>query len=545
MSPVDESIESTITVLWFRHGLRLHDNPALIDAINNCKLNNSKLLPIFIFDGETAGTKIVGYNRLKFLLDSLNDLDRKFQQYNGRLTIAYGDPVYIFRQLNKYLKLNKICFEQDCEPIWKLRDDKVKDLCRNELMINYEEKISHTLWNPQKVIETNGGIPPLTYQMFLHTVEVIGLPPRPAPDPNWTDVKFCILPDNVKQQMNIYDKIPEPSDFNIHPEFPSIKQFNNWIGGEEKALELLCHRLKVEENAFQNNYYMPNQAIPNILDESKSMSPHLRFGCLSIRTLYWALHDIYKQIQKAKNFPVTKNLNNVHITGQLIWREYFYTMSVNNINYDKMEDNNICLNIPWRYPTNTELEKWKFGKTGFPLIDASARQLLSEGWIHHILRNTVASFLTRGGLWISWEFGLEHFLKYLLDADWSVCAGNWMWISSSAFENLLDSSKCTCPIALSKKLDPNGDYIKRYIPELRSLPVQYIHEPWKTPKDLQEHCGCVIGIDYPERMIDLDLASKQNNIAMNALRKSLLASGVPDHVRPSCEEEIMRFFSIV
>lgn len=83
-------------------------------------------------------------------------------------------------------------------------------------------------------------------------------------------------------------------------------------------------------------------------------------------------------------------------------------------------------------------------------------------------------FLTRGALWISWEEGLQHFLKYLLDADWSVCAGNWMWVSSSAFEKLLDSSMVTCPVAFGKRLDPDGEYIKRYIPELDEYPKEFM-----------------------------------------------------------------------
>lgn len=94
----------------------------------------------------------------------------------------------------------------------------------------------------------------------------------------------------------------------------------------------------------------------------------------------------------------------------------------------------------------------------------SYRQLLyiylQEGWAHHIARNAAACFLTRGDLWISWEEGLQHFLHYLLDADWSVCAGNWMWVSSSAFEQLLDCSLCICPVSFGKRFDPNGLYAK-------------------------------------------------------------------------------------
>lgn len=144
-------------------------------------------------------------------------------------------------------------------------------------------------------------------------------------------------------------------------------------------------------------------------------------------------------------------------------------------------------------------------------------------------------------MWLSWEVGLEHFLKYLLDADWSVCAGNWMWVSSSAFEKLLDSSKCSI-IPLAQRLDPNGDYIKRFVPELRNLPSKYIHQPWMTPLHIQNRRECIIGQNYPHPMIDLAVASEMNCNRMKNIRDSLIDS--QPHVRPSNEDEIRTFFWI-
>lgn len=204
------------------------------------------------------------------------------------------------------------------------------------------------------------------------------------------------------------------------------------------------------------------------------MSAHLRFGCLSVRKFYWDVHDLFQNVQLQAEGMGMQMSGGAHITGQLIWREYFYTMSVNNPYYDRMDGNEICLHIPWAKPNPEQFNSWVMGQTGFPLIDAAMRQLLAEGWLHHTLRNTVATFLTRGGLWQNWEHGLRHFLQHLLDADWSVCAGNWMWVSSSAFERLLDSSLVTCPIALARRLDPKGEYIKRYIPELKNVPKEYM-----------------------------------------------------------------------
>lgn len=144
-------------------------------------------------------------------------------------------------------------------------------------------------------------------------------------------------------------------------------------------------------------------------------------------------------------------------------------------------------------------------------------------------------------MWLSWEIGLKHFLKYLLDADWSVCAGNWMYLSSSAFEKLLDSSKCRI-IPLAQRLDPNGDYIKRYIPELRNFPIRYIHQPWTAPIELQNRCRIVIGQEYPMPITNLTVASQINCDRMKKIRESLIEA--KPHVRPSNEDEIRNFFWI-
>lgn len=152
-------------------------------------------------------------------------------------------------------------------------------------------------------------------------------------------------------------------------------------------------------------------------------------------------------------------------------------------------------------------------------------------------------FLTRTGLWYNWEIGVDHFLKYLLDADWSVNAGNWMWVSSSAFEQLLDSSKCSI-IPLAKRMDPNGEYVKRYIPELQNFPKKYIHEPWTAPVEVQEECGCIVGQNYPQPIIDLENASRINCNRMKTIRETLTASAETTHIRPSNDDEIRNFFWI-
>ncbi|MGH0179174.1 UNVERIFIED_CONTAM: hypothetical protein FKN15_017208 [Acipenser sinensis] len=183
-----------------------------------------------------------------------------------------------------------------------------------------------------------------------------------------------------------------------------------------------------------------------------------------------------------------------------------------------MEGNPICVRIPW--DRNPEaLAKWAEGKTGFPWIDAIMTQLRQEGWIHHLARHAVACFLTRGDLWISWEEGMKVFEELLLDADWSVNAGSWMWLSCSSF--FQQFFHCYCPVGFGRRTDPNGDYIRRYLPVLRGFPAKYIYDPWNAPATVQSAAKCVIGVHYPKPMVNHAEASRLNIERMKQIYQQL------------------------
>ena len=186
-----------------------------------------------------------------------------------------------------------------------------------------------------------------------------------------------------------FSDFPQTKDFGIEPE-PFMSKV--YIGGERVALEQLEKRLAHEAKAFQEGSFLPNQRDPDILCPPMSLSPALRFGALSVRKFYWGIKDTFRQSQQKKSKP-----NNPQIVAQLVWREFFYTMSVNNDFYDEMERNEICINIPW-YPIekNPHWTAFVSAKTGFPFIDAGMTQIYKEGWCHHIVRNSIACFLTRG-----------------------------------------------------------------------------------------------------------------------------------------------------
>ncbi len=193
-------------------------------------------------------------------------------------------------------------------------------------------------------------------------------------------------------------------------------------------------------------------------------------------------------------------------------------LATNNPRFDKMEGNPICVQIPW--DKNPEaLAKWAEGRTGFPWIDAIMTQLRQEGWIHHLARHAVACFLTRGDLWISWEEGMKVFEELLLDADWSVNAGSWMWLSCSSF--FQQFFHCYCPVGFGRRTDPNGDYIRRYLPVLRGFPAKYIYDPWNAPESVQKAAKCVIGVNYPKPMVNHAEASRLNIERMKQIYQQL------------------------
>ena len=285
-------------------------------------------------------------------------------------------------------------------------------------------------------------------------------------------------------------------------------------GGETNALRILSNYFRdFNVAAFEKPNTSPAQFEPA---STTILSPHLQFGTLSCRYFYEKLQEVYKKNRSHTDPPVS-------LLGQLYWREFFITASSANPHFDKMNGNPICLQIPWKLqdaadsgtPEDIEhLKAWTEARTGFPWIDAIMTQLRKEGWIHHLARHSVACFLTRGDLYISWERGRDVFDELLLDSDWALNNANWMWLSASAF--FTQYFRVYSPIAFGKKWDKDGSYIRRYLPALSKMPTLYIFEPWKAPISVQKQAGCIIGVDYPSPIVEHETISKQNMEKMKA-----------------------------
>ncbi|XP_075985036.1 cryptochrome-1-like isoform X2 [Anticarsia gemmatalis] len=475
------------TVHWFRKGLRLHDNPALREGLADA----ATFRCVFIIDPWFASSSNVGINKWRFLLQCLEDLDLSLRKLNSRLFVVRGQPADALPKLFREWGTTALTFEEDPEPYGRVRDHNIMSKCR-EVGITVISRVSHTLYKLDQIIERNGGKAPLTYHQFQALIASMP-PPPPAEAP-------------ISAQMLNGATTPVSDDHDDRFGVPTLEELGFeteglkppvWIGGESEALARLERHL--ERKAWVASFGRPKMTPQSLLASQTGLSPYLRFGCLSTRLFYYQLTELYKRVKRVRP-PLS-------LHGQILWREFFYCAATRNPNFDRMEGNPICVQIPWE--KNSEaLAKWASGKTGFPWIDAIMTQLREEGWIHHLARHAVACFLTRGDLWISWEEGMKVFDELLLDADWSVNAGMWMWLSCSSF--FQQFFHCYCPVRFGRKTDPNGDFIRRYIPALKNMPTRYIHEPWVAPEAVQQAARCIIGRDYPMPMVDHSKASQIN-----------------------------------
>lgn len=417
--------------------------------------------------------------------------------------VIRGQPADVFPRLFKEWSIAKLSIEYDSEPFGKERDAAIKKLA-SEAGVEVIVRISHTLYDLDKIIELNGGQPPLTYKRFQTLISRMEPLEMPVETITPEVMQKCTTP--VSDDHDEKYGVPSLEELGFDTDgLPSAV----WPGGETEALTRLERHL--ERKAWVANFERPRMNANSLLASPTGLSPYLRFGCLSCRLFYFKLTDLYKKVKKNSSPPLS-------LYGQLLWREFFYTAATNNPRFDKMEGNPICVQIPW--DKNPEaLAKWAEGRTGFPWIDAIMTQLRQEGWIHHLARHAVACFLTRGDLWISWEEGMKVFEELLLDADWSVNAGSWMWLSCSSF--FQQFFHCYCPVGFGRRTDPNGDYIRRYLPVLRGFPAKYIYDPWNAPESVQKAAKCVIGVNYPKPMVNHAEASRLNIERMKQIYQQL------------------------
>ncbi|XP_028162379.1 cryptochrome-1 [Ostrinia furnacalis] len=481
-------------VHWFRLDLRIHDNLALRNAINEAENRKHLLRPVYVIDPDIKNR--VGQNRLRFLIQSLQNLDSNLRKLNTRLFILKGKATELFPKLFDEWQVKYLTSQLDIDPEFTEQDE-IIDKVAEKKDVFIVRRVQHTVYDCQNVLKKNNGSVPLTYQKFMSLVNDI-------------QVKESIeitksISDECKPRDSDSDEYDVPSLEELGLDESSLNPCK-YPGGETEALKRLD--IYMAKKQWVCKFEKPNTS-PNSIEPSTTvLSPYLSHGCLSAKLFYHKLKEVESGMPHSEP-PVS-------LFGQLMWREFYYTAGTGTENFDKMVGNKVCTQIPWG-KNDEHLKAWAEGRTGYPFVDAIMRQLKQEGWIHHLARHMVACFLTRGDLWISWEEGAKVFEDYLLDYDWSLNAGNWMWLSASAF--FYKYFRVYSPVAFGKKTDKNGLYIRKYVPELKKFPAEYIFEPWKSPKSVQKAAGCMIGEDYPNRIVDHDKIHKENMQKMSLAYK--------------------------
>ena len=493
--------ENPATVVhWFRmDSLRLHDNPAF-----NCAVTSGlRFKAIFIVDPWFNASYKNGpsVNVWRFLIESLHDLDNKLQMkpYQTRLNVFVGQPTAILPEIYRKWNVQRLTFQASQISYESKEHDEVIQRIATEHGIKAVPFYSHTLYNPNDIFISNGGRVPVSYKEFRRLLPIIGCPQEPIPEPNALSVLMSSGTLNSTDEAE--GEIPTLQSLGFGP---SEKLYtNHWVGGGNEALSRLSkfcsHRASLSGDPIE---WLMNK---------DSLSPYIRFGCLSVRQLF-------SHIKQFASISPKGHALFEELTKNLLLREFAFLMGYFTPNFDQMSGNPLCIQLPW--DDNPQyLEAWRQGRTGFPWIDAVIRQCRQEGWAHFLGRQSIAVFLTRGYLWLSWVLGKEFFQEFMLDFEQPLSSVCWMQSSCSGF--FCNQMEGYNPCVIGKQVDMDGQYIKTYVPELQSFPAEYIHQPWKAPLYLQQEAGCIIGVDYPEPVVDVcnqeELCCKRIQAIMTAL----------------------------
>jgi len=496
--------DKPLAVHWFRRGLRLHDNPALLEALDG----GSAVLPVYIADPAELGEDVIGTVRQRFLLQSLVALNTALAERGSELLVLRGSAEDVMPRLLRSTGAALVTWEYMSEPAARRRDTAVASAAR-DASVEVGVGHSHTLHELEGYDGLAGASKPKTYQSFIKLFNRRGAVPAPLDAPGDMPPVEASLKEALLLDLGEGAAGPE-QDFGVptlaecgYDEAAAADNPVLYPGGEAEGLERMAlHLANVRYIAtFEKPKTKPNALAP----ATTVLSPYITHGCISARRFWHGLAGVYAEAESRK-IKVAQPPVSLH--GQMLFREYFYYNSVATRHFGEMVDNPSCYQIPWD-DTEEKLAAWEEGRTGFPFIDAIMTQLRQEGWVHHLARHAVACFLTRGDLFQHWERGAEVFEKLLIDADWALNRANWQWLSASRFFH--QYFRVYSPISFGMKTDKSGAYIRKYLPQLAKFPDRYIYEPWKAPRAVQEAAGCVIGVDYPEPIVpDHTLTSKRN-----------------------------------
>lgn len=457
---------------WFRSDLRLDDNTALAAA---CKAD--RLVPVFVLDDRLL--RSAGKPRLRFLLSSLNELSKGLRERGRSLIVRRGDPVRVIPDIAREARADLVAWNRDYGPYAKRRDAAVTDLLERA-GIEVQTFKDRTVFESTEIRTKSGGVytvyTPYRRQWWARYESSL---PRKAESyripPKVEGVRSEGIPSNV--QLDCDD------DATALPR-----------AGEAAGNDRLVAFLDGPARDYHVHRDFPGR------DGTSRLSPYLRFGAISVRECIRRAREAARENPRLEK-GVSKWLD------ELVWREFYHAIldafphaarGSFRREYDK---------VAWRNDRD-EFAAWCAGETGFPFVDAAMRQLNAIGWMHNRARMVVASFLTKD-LLIDWRWGERYFMERLVDGDPASNNGGWQWAASTGTD-AQPYFRIFNPVSQGERFDGPGDYIRKWIPELRAMSGKQIHRPWEAS---------LIAAGYPAPIIDHNVRRKLALLRYEAVRK--------------------------
>ena len=454
---------------WFRQDLRLSDNPALDSAAQY-----ETLIPIYILDEVNSGEFKMGAASKWWLHQSLTKLN---ESLDGKLLVYQGNPHEILNKLIEEQEVSYVTWNRCYEP-WRIDRDKEIKRKFEDKNVAVESFSASLLWEPW-TISKDDGTPYRVFTPFYKKGCLNSEEPR--------------LPAGKVDLSNLYSEdlsSDSITDLNLLPTIKWYESFEEeWNPGEIGAEQNLNSFLDSGLLNYKEGRNFPSQEFVSRL------SPHLHFGEISPNEVW------YRAKTKEGISGIEKSL--AHFHSELGWREFSYYLlyhfpDLPNKNFQEKFDI-----FPWQ--ENEEfLALWQKGNTGYPIVDAGMRELWQTGYMHNRLRMIVGSFLVKN-LLIDWRFGERWFWDCLVDADLASNSASWQWVAGSGAD-AAPYFRIFNPITQGLKFDPEGEYTKKYVPELRDLPNKYLFSPWEAPENILADAGIELGKNYPKPMVDLKLS---------------------------------------
>ena len=446
----------TTVIHWFRRDLRVADNTSL----DRASRDGDRVVPLFVLDDRYLRDGSVGPARFRFLRESLEELERSLAAAGGRLVVRPGPASRALPDILAETGASAVYANLEIGPDPEQRDREARTAVE-KAGATFRLFADALLVEPD-VIATGGGEPYTVFSAFSRKwTAAEKLPPLAAPQ----RLAASGLPSIPLAKVRAWRDLPPD------PRAPR--------GGEIEAARLLA-----ELGGPRLRRYAEDRDFP-ARDGTSRLSPHLHFGTISPRALFAAAEDAGTSGRKLQQ--------------ELAWRDFFHHLLFHFPRVARESFRPEFEDFPWREDP-AGVAAWQEGRTGYPFVDAGMRQLATTHWMHNRARMAVASFLTKD-LHVDWRVGEKWFERELADADLANNNGGWQWAAGTGAD-AAPYFRILNPVRQSQRFDPDGAYIRRYVPELARVPTSKIHEPWTMSPEEQTAAGCTIGHDYPAPIVD-------------------------------------------